>query len=248
MSSSLSQKLIEKLALAVLTALTSVVVERIPGLVKKVSVWWRGKSLAVIGPTASGKNTLFHKLQHQTPPAEHIQTRGAEAIATFNVNWPMPDKSTVEFRCKGSINVGGEVDERDRYWLQSCKDADVIFYLVDVIKLTEAPKETLDRIKSDLKWLATNIRHFKPSSCIHILVNKIDFLVEDIEPEEIADTIREKAGNVLEMLKELIDRIMQGHKGRVSGVGAISMTDDHLFGLLFTDALIDVTKAELVST
>ncbi len=248
MSISLSQKLIEKLAVAVLTALTSVVIEKIPGLAKKVSAWWRGKSLAVIGPTASGKNTLFHKLQHQIPPADHIQTRGAEAVETFNVNWPMPDKSTIEFRCKGSINVGGEVDERERYWLQTCKGADVIFYLIDVIKLTEAPEETLNRIKSDLKWLVTNLRHFKSSSCVHILINKIDFLVENIEPEEVADTIQEKVGPMVETLKALIDKIMQGHNGRVSGVGAISMTDDHLFGLLFTDALIDVTKAQLATT
>lgn len=247
MSTTLSQKLIEKLALAVFAALTSVVIENIPGLAKKVADWWHGKSLAVIGPTASGKNTLFHKLQHQTPPVDHIQTRGAEAIETFKVNWPMPDRSTVEFRCKGSINVGGEVDERERYWLQTCKSADVIFYLIDVIKLTEAPEETLARIKSDLKWLVTNLRHFKSSSCIHILINKIDVLVENIEPDEVADKIQEKIGPIIDNLKTLIDRIMQGHHGRVSGVGAISLTDDHLFGLLFTGALMDVTKAQLAT-
>lgn len=173
--------------LSVLTTMVGIIVRKIPEFTAERSNsfkhWWVGKCIAIIGPTASGKNSLFNKLRGLEAPTTHVRTRGAEKIETFEFHWPLPNKEQVKFRCKRSINVGGETDERDRFWLDSCSGSDVIFYLVDIQKLIDHNQSTMDRIKSDLKWISANINHFKANSSIHVLLNKIDKL--SISPDPV---------------------------------------------------------------
>lgn len=49
------KKWIEKAVGAVVIALTKVAIDKVPGMYKGLVDWWNGKSIAIIGPTASGK-------------------------------------------------------------------------------------------------------------------------------------------------------------------------------------------------
>lgn len=209
--------------------------------------WWSGKCIAVIGPTASGKNSLFRKLRRLEAPTEHIQTRGAEKIDTFKFHWPLPDKTFIEFRCRNAINVGGEIDERERFWLESTKNADVIFYLVDLEKLLEVENykdsDAINRIKSDFKWMATNIPNFKAASSIHILINKIDVLTTDSEISDIQDKL-EQISELIRHLEDLARGILGLHFDKVSGLSPISMIDGYIFSNYFTQALKSIFNSQ----
>lgn len=209
--------------------------------------WWNGKCIAVIGPTASGKNSLFRKLRRLEAPSEHIQTRGAEKIDTFKFNWPLPDKTSIEFRCRNAINVGGEIDERERFWLESTKNADVIFYLIDLEKLLKVENykdsDVVNRIKSDFKWMATSIPNFKAASSIHILINKIDVLTINSEVSEIEDKLKQ-IREVITHLEDLAKSIFGLHFHRVSGLSPISMIDGYLFSKYFTEALNSIFNTQ----
>lgn len=233
----MSKKWLDQLLSVIITTVIREVAKIAPDIAEKLKNWWNGKCIAVIGPTASGKNSLFNKLKRQDAPLEHIQTRGAEEVGTFDFDWPLPDKSKIEFKCKRSINVGGEIDERERYWLKSCEDADVIFYLVDITKLNDAPIPTRNRIQSDLKWLAANIPNIKAESCIHILINKVDQLISDCDPADVRAMIEDGVGPHLNELEQISRKILGPNFVRISGISPISMTDGHLFSTYFTSTL-----------
>lgn len=237
------KKLLIGACVAVIKAIGQAAMKMAPEVLKNIKNWWTGKNIAIIGATASGKNSLFSKLQRKDPPSEHIQTRGADEVGTFKFQWPLPDRSKIEFYCRRSINVGGEIDERERYWLQSCAHADVIFYLVDVTRLQDAPATTMKRIESDLKWLATHLPSMKASSCIHILVNKVDTVVADCEPAQVTAVVSSAVGPHLDKLEQLSKVILGPHFKRISGISPISMTDGHLFSTCFTGVLQDVFNA-----
>lgn len=74
--------------------------------------WWNGKTIAIVGATASGKNSFYDCLLEKDPPKEHIQTRGVEKVHSFTVKRNIQGLGTIELRCKRSVNVGGEVDEQ----------------------------------------------------------------------------------------------------------------------------------------
>lgn len=237
------QKLLAQALNAIVIMVAKGAVKAAPEFCSKVKSWWNGKCIAIIGPTASGKNSLFNKLKREKAPIEHIQTRGAEEIGTFNFAWPLPDKSIIDFKCKNSINVGGEIDERERYWLQSCQDADVIFYLIDLEKLIKGNSIVTDRIKSDIKWLASNIPQFKAGSSIHLLVNKIDILSNNCDPVEIESIISNGTKIHLDEIENIAKKVLGPHFERISGISPISMTDPHLFSVYFTAALQSVFNA-----
>lgn len=215
----------------------------IPDAYKRLRSWWNGKCIAVIGPTASGKNSMYSKLKREKAPTEYIQTRGAEEVGTFKFIWPLPDKSTIEFQCKRSINVGGEVDERERYWLQSCTGADVIFYLVDSERLAENTGQTLVRIKEDLKWMASNFPNFKSKATVHILLNKVDIFTSNIPPERIEEFIKNSLSEKIEKIEDISKKILGEYFERITGVSPISMTDSFLFSKYFTASLKQISKS-----
>lgn len=230
---------ISKFLTVVLEAVAIIFVEKIPEYYEKITSWWTGKTIAIIGATASGKNSMFSRLRKEPIPAEHIQTRGAETVTDFKISWPLPNGEHVDFHCKRSINVGGEIDERERYWLQTCKGADVIFYLIDAEKLLEAQPATLKRFHDDMCWLVTNFRHFKPSVTVHLLLNKIDVTLGR-SPH---------TNSALNSMKKLVDTIEREAKDtlaeyfqRVTGVTPISMSDEHLFGKYFASALSTIAE------
>ncbi|WP_447876537.1 Rab family GTPase [Serratia fonticola] len=239
------KKWIERAVSAVVMALTKVAIDRVPGMYKELVNWWNGKSIAIIGPTASGKNSFFNKLKGDIAPAEHIQTRGAENVKTFNFSWPLPNKTEVKFKCKNSINVGGEIDERERFWLQSCTEADVIFYLVDFDKLTNNTENTIHRIKSDFKWIASNIPKFKKESSLFIVINKMDLIFDDgVDPSAIEGGLTSALSTHLENLDEATKKTLGTYTSRISGLGPMSMTDSHIFSICFTSALQMIFDSE----
>ena len=237
-------KLLGQALSAIVSTATRKITEAVPEIYGKLKNWWNGKCIAIIGPTASGKNSLFSKLKREDAPAEHIQTRGSEDVGNFKFKWPLPDRTTIEFKCKRSVNVGGEIDERERYWLNSCKDADVIFYLVDITKLKSHPDATHRRIQSDLKWISANIHNFKAESCVHILINKVDSLISECDPADVIDTVERSAGVHLAEIERISKKILGPNFSRISGISPISMTDGHLFANYFTATLQAVFNAK----
>lgn len=241
----LFEKIFEKIVTVIAMALTKQAIEKTPGVLRNIAEWWNGKSIAVIGPTASGKNSMFNRLKHQAPPDEHVQTRGAEQVGKFNIKWTLPDSTTFNITCKNSINVGGELDERERYWLQSCNQADVIFYLIDGEKLVAESEKTLLRIKDDLKWIARQIHSFKPSVAIHLLVNKVDCFVEGVPVENSQKVISEKILEEIKIIDDISQKIFGAYFKKITGLGPVSMVDDFLFKAYFTEALQQI---QLVTT
>lgn len=228
----------------IVATVTSEGLKATPGLFGKLRAWWNGKCISIIGPTASGKNSLFNRLQKMKAPDTHIQTRGAEKVDSFTFDWPLPDKKRIKFKCKRSINVGGEIDERERFWLESCTDADVIFYLVDIQNLAKDHQSTIKRIKDDLKWLSSSILHMKAESCIQIFVNKIDTIISENDPSEISSKIENLISPLIDEIENIAKNILGSNFSKISGISPISMVDDHLFNRYFTHALQDVFKSQ----
>src|SRR5436853_515558 len=85
----------------------------VEALRKKVIDWWKGKKLAVIGPTAVGKNSFYHRLKGEDVPEKHQQTRGVERIPPFAVKHTLPDGRVFKIHVKRSVNIGGETDQRE---------------------------------------------------------------------------------------------------------------------------------------
>lgn len=235
-------KLIEKFAMTIVAAFAKEAVEMLVEGWGKVKDWWNGKTIAIIGPTASGKNSMFNKLRKIPAPIEHIQTRGAEQVGKFEINWALPDSTKVSMTCKKSINVGGEVDERERYWLQSCNNADVIFYLVDGKKLLDEEGKTLKRIRDDLKWIAKNFNSFKPDVVLHLLINKIDVAMDYDDKEAFREHVVQKFSSGMSGIEKSLDVVLGKIRARVAGVSPISMMDDYLFSTYFSDALQSIQE------
>lgn len=212
-------------------------VDNVPEILNDLKNYWTGKSIAIIGPTASGKDHMFHNLRNEDPPEEYVRTEASEKIKTFKIKWPLPDDIIINFRCRKSINVGGEIDQRDRFWLQACKNADVIYYLVDVEKLRDKKEITLKRIRDDLKWLGSNIKNFKPSTKIHFLFNKIDIYTNGTDPDELEDIIKENISKSVETVSKYAQKILKDNYKRSTGFTPISMVDEYLFNTYFTIAL-----------
>ncbi|MGM3387262.1 hypothetical protein KXR94_06390 [Stutzerimonas stutzeri] len=214
--------------------------KRTPSFVQSLKSWWYGKTIAIIGPTASGKNSMFSRIKKEQPPVEYIQTRGADEVGDFKFSWRLGDGSPVEFNCKKSINVGGEHDERDRVWAQACAGADVIFYLVDIKQLKEEPSSTLDRIRGDFRWMAEKFRDFKAGVVVQILMNKVDEL-------DFTGSLEDQRQHILDVLKDESDRIhdiarkiLGARSASIVGISPISMIDDYLFDVFFVDVLSTV--------
>jgi signal recognition particle receptor subunit beta len=217
------------------------VIKRIPEWIAGIKGWWTGKTIAIIGPTASGKNSMFSRLQHHPIPTEHVQTRGAEKVENFNVKWTLAANESVDFKCKRALNIGGEVDERERFWPQACEEADVIFYLLDSKKFKEEEKATLQRFREDMRWLKANLRHFKPTVSVHLLLNKIDL---SFGPDVYADVAKDAMKGQVSIVEEIAEETLgdEFKRSRVTGVTPISMADSTLFGIHFSAALSQIAE------
>lgn len=217
-----------------LNAVVKKVVDEGPPFLARLKAWWSGKTLAVIGPTAAGKNSMFNRLRKEPIPEKHVQTRGAEKISKFEISWPLPDNTHVKFRCLRSMNIGGEIDERERFWLQACQGSDVVFYLLDSQKLLISQDVTLERYQDDLRWLVANFRDLKPTVAVHILLNKVDIT---LGPKPYTAAAENRMSDQVTLLESHAKNVLGDYFKRVTGITPISMEDNYLFGKYFTLAL-----------
>jgi len=197
-------------------------------LVKGALDWWSGKKIAVIGPTASGKDSFLSRLQNQEIPLVHSNSTMGETVKSFDVKLALSNRQVINITCKGVINIGGEADYRDAPsgWLSVCKDADVVFYVMTVNDLSKRRFLRGRRIRQDLDWLLTALPHLKRGALIHILINKID---EQIESHT---DYRALAGELAEELSELdqtAKEVLHPYEARYTGATLISMKNKQIY-------------------
>lgn len=216
------------------------VVQILPQTVKATKEWWRGKNIAIIGATASGKNAMFDMLQGKKVSEEHNQTRGVQDLETFKLSYALPNDK-INFTLKKCKNVGGEEDQRELgNWKEACKDSDIIFYLIDVKKLIENPNVQKQRIKDDLRWLGENIPAFQLNKACHIFLNKVDLLLDGIDVDKQEDFLLTQLREHIDELDIFAQKILGRYYDRITGIHPISMLDKYTFNIYFSKALIDI--------
>lgn len=209
----------------------------------KVREWWNGKKLAVIGPKAVGKNCLYCRLTDQPIPEEHHQTKNPEKIQTFTYDCVLPNKKQFKIKFKHSTNVGGEKEQRERYWFDACKNADVIFYMMDMRRLQEGLFGPRTRVNMDLKWLASKMGQMKPNVVVHILVNKIDLHPSAKANSSSQNNLIKQLSKQVEHLEQTANDVFSNYANRLTGITPTSMKDDYYFNTTFPKALEQVYEA-----
>jgi len=189
--------------------------------------YWSSKTLIVLGPTASGKDSLLNRLQKKSAVTDHSQTRGVEEVNKYKLSWPI-DGNTIEINAAPSLNVGGEIDQRERYWKDACEPCDVIFYLVDAEKFKNNKEACLKRFKDDLKWIVSNSQFFKKDFKLTIILNKIDLIMDDNLPDEEND---KNVSVAISEITEISKKILSIISSRLVGVFPLSTTNDYLFAV-----------------
>jgi len=218
------------------------VIQVLPQTIKMTKDWWRGKNIAIIGATASGKNAMFDMLRGKKIIDEHNQTRGVEQLETFKLTYKLPNDE-INFNLKKCKNVGGEEDQRDfGNWKEACKDSDIIFYLIDVKKLLDNPEDQKQRIKDDWKWLGEHIPDFYFNKAFHIFLNKVDLLLDGIAVEDQEEYLSNNLKSHIDELDIYAKRILGQYYERITGIHPISMLDKYTFNIYFSKALIDITE------
>jgi hypothetical protein len=202
--------------------------------------WLNGKKIAIVGPTAAGKNSLYHRLKGEPVPKRHIQTRGTEKVKRFTLKMTLGDGKPFKLRCRRALNVGGEVDERERNWFVACNKADVIFYIASVEYFKKSTFSPRTRIYTDMKWMAQNLGKFGKNTLIHILVNKIDI---EISRKRMSKKNHDKLKSQVEKFEKMSKNVFKAYSNRLTGVTPTSMKDDHIFAVSFPQALGAVYKA-----
>ena len=202
--------------------------EHIVRLVKGALEWWSGKKIAVIGPTASGKDSFLARLQNREIPEIHSNSPMGEKIRSFDVKLALSNRQVVDITCKGVINIGGETDYRDAPsgWLSVCKDADVVFYMMTVNDLSAKRFFKGRRIRQDLDWLQRALPHLKQGALIHILINKID---EQIESHTDYRALAEELAQELAALDRTVRNVLHPYEARYTGATLISMKDKQIY-------------------
>src|ERR1019366_1621182 len=197
-------------------------------LVRGALDWWSGKKIAVIGPTASGKDSFLARLQNREIPRVHSNSPMGEKVKSFRVKLALSNHQVIDVTCKGVINIGGETDYRDAPagWLAVCKDADVVFYVMTIQDLSYKRFLNGRRIRQDLDWLLTALPHLKRGALIHILVNKID---EEIESHTDYRALAEELAKELSALEETVKNVLHPYEARYTGTTLISMKNKQIY-------------------
>lgn len=211
-------------------------------LVKGALVWWSGKKIAVIGPTASGKDSFLARLQNKEIPEVHSNSAMGEKIKSFKVNLALSDGQVLDITCKGMVNTGGEADYRDMPsgWLSVCKGADVVFYIMTVQDLSAKRFLRGRRIRQDLDWLLTALPELKRGTLIHILINKIDAKIEShTDYRALADELEKE----LSALNKTVNDVLHPYEARYTGATLISMKNKQIYTCAINDALRSVYSA-----
>ncbi len=197
-------------------------------LVRGAIDWWSGKKIAVIGPTASGKDSFLARLQNQEIPRVHSNSAMSEKVKTFDVKLALSNRQMIDITCKGVINIGGETDYRDdpSGWLSVCRDADVVFYIMTVHDLSQKRFLKGRRIRQDLDWLLTVMPHLKPGALIHILINKID---QEIENHTDYLALARELAQELAALDRTVRSVLHPYERRYTGATLISMKNKQMY-------------------
>ena len=197
-------------------------------LVKGALDWWAGKKIAVIGPTASGKDSFLARLQNREIPQVHANSAMGEKVKSFPVKLALSNQRVVDITCKSVINIGGEIDYRDAPtgWLSVCRDADVVFYIMTVEDLARKRFLKDRRIRQDLDWLLTALPHLKAGTLIHILINKID---RQIESHTDYQALAQKLAQNLVQLDKTVRTVLHPYESRYTGATLISMKNKQIY-------------------
>jgi GTPase Era involved in 16S rRNA processing len=211
-------------------------------LVRGALVWWSGKKIAVIGPTASGKDSFLARLQNKEIPEVHSNSAAGEKIKSFKVKLTLSDNQVIDITCKGMINIGGEADYRDMPsgWLSVCKGADVVFYMMTVEDLSAKRFLRGRRIRQDLDWLLTALPELKRGALIHILINKID---QKIENHTDYRALGEELEKELAALDKTVNDVLRPYESRYTGATLISMKNKQIYTRAINYALRSVYSA-----
>jgi len=197
-------------------------------LVKGAVDWWQGKKIAVIGPTAAGKDSYLARLQNQEIPLVHSNSAIGEKVKTFDVKLALASHQVVDITCKGVINIGGETDYRDdpSGWLAVCEDSDVVFYVMTVDDLAKKRFLKGRRIRHDLDWLLTVMPHLKQGALVHILINKID---QEIESHTDYQALARELAQELAALDRTVKSVLHPYERRYTGATLISMKNKQIY-------------------
>ena len=211
-------------------------------LVRGALTWWSGKKIAVIGPTASGKDSFLARLQNKGIPEVHSNSAMGEKIKSFKVNLILSDRQVIDITCKGMVNIGGEADYRDMPsgWLSVCKGADVVFYMMTVEDLSTKRFRKGRRIRQDLDWLLTALPELKRSTLIHILINKIDVRIES---HTDYGALAEELEKELSALNKTVNEVLHPYEARYTGATLISMKNKQIYTCAINYALRAVYSA-----
>ena len=232
-----------------------------PKIWKNIKAYWDRKSVAILGITGCGKDSLLARLQGHEIPAVHMNTTEAEHRSSFQIEYSDGLGDTICFNVTEGMNVGGEDDDVDDYWADAAKNADVIFYLVDtgrfLNEINHIPTDlntmdekslrkaspSLKRLSQDMRFLVANA---KASVRLAVILNKIDLPLEQAE----GDTLDEKMQHYshdLQHLKTAVTKIAESglgvHGSRLTGVFPLSCKDSEMFAQLFPVILRNVAKA-----
>jgi len=197
-------------------------------LVKGAVDWWQGKKIAVIGPTAAGKDSFLARLRNEEIPRVHANSAMGEKVKAFDVKLALASHQVVDITCKGVINIGGETDYRDdpSGWLAVCQDSDVVFYVMTVDDLAKKRFLKGRRIRQDLDWLLTAMPHLKDSALIHILINKID---EEIESHTDYRALAGELAQELAALDRTVKNVLHPYERSYTGATLISMKNKQIY-------------------
>ena len=161
-------------------------------------------------------------------------------MPSFRYTQTLPSGKEFSVSFKRCINVGGEVEQRTRYWLDCCTGSDVIFYMLAIDDLKKGRYRKGSRVSGDLKWLATHMGKMRPNVLLHFLVNKIDLELAD------GDGYKEFLAQLKPQLDEFeatTKSIFGDYQAKLTGVSPVSMKSDYIFALSFPKALEAVYEA-----
>lgn len=231
-----------------------------PKIWKNIKAYWDRKSVAILGITGCGKDSLLARLQGHEIPTVHMNTTDPERRSSFQIEYSDGLGDTICFNVTEGMNVGGEDDDVDDYWADVAQDADVIFYLVDTgrfldeinhipTKLNSMDERELRKASPSLKRVSQDMRFLvankKQSARLAIILNKIDLPLMHAE----GDTIDEKMQHYsqdLQKLKNAVAKIAERdlgvHRNILAGVFPLSCKDSEIFAQLFPVILRNIAK------
>lgn len=212
-----------------------------PEIMKAIRGWWSNKTLAIIGPTACGKDSLLARLQGKPVPKQHINTGAPEEVKAYEINYSLDGGEEVSFKANKTLNVGGEENDREDYWADVCKGADVIFYMVDAQRLRDEHNSFMRRIQQDMRWLAAEGLN-NPNAKLIIVLNKFDLLLDGKEPENLEDAFLNLGAPLATEVQNIAIKELKAKAECLKGVMPLSTTDGYLFSQLFPPILRAATK------